>query len=85
MTINSISSQSAAPVPQNIPARANGAAQKMQQEATETPAQTAAEAGKGDAQAKRLLAKEDAEKADNHAKAPDGIPEGKGSNVDVTA
>ena len=36
----------------------SSAAQKALQEATETQAQTAKEAGKGDMQAKRLLAKE---------------------------
>jgi hypothetical protein len=42
----------------------SSAAQAALQEAMETPAQTAKEAGKGDAQAKRLLAREAAAKAE---------------------
>lgn len=62
----------------------SSAAQKMLQEAIETPAQTAVEAGKGDVQAKRLVAKEAAENSEKaEGRAPPGIPEGKGSNVDV--
>jgi hypothetical protein len=41
----------------------SGAAMAALQEAMETPAQTAKEAGKGDRQAQRLLAKEAAAKA----------------------
>ncbi len=59
----------------------SSAAQKLVQESTETPAQTAAEAAKGDGQAKRLQAKEEASKAEAPPK--EAVP--KGSNVDVTA
>lgn len=66
--------------------RISDAAQKMQQEATETPAQTAQEAAKGDAQAKRLLAREDAEKAAQNAPPQHTAPEAaKGNQVDVNA
>jgi hypothetical protein len=58
--------QTAAPsdtsaVPQEI-VQLSAAAQSALREATETPAQTAKEAGHGDAQAKRLLAKQAAAK-----------------------
>jgi hypothetical protein len=43
----------------------SSAAQAALREAMETPAQTAKEAGTGDAQAKRLLAKEAAAKAES--------------------
>ncbi len=65
--------------------QAGSAAQKMLQETTETAAQTMQEAGKGDAQAKRLLAKEDAAKSDSHANAPSPLQKAKGENVDVHA
>jgi len=49
------------PVPQDT-VQLSGAAQSALREATETPAQTAKEAGSGDMQAKRLLAKQEAAK-----------------------
>jgi len=53
--------------PQRVPkdsVQLSSAAQAALQEAMETSAQTAKEAGKGDAQAKRLLAREAAAKAE---------------------
>jgi|GEM_PF-1985973 hypothetical protein len=61
-----------APQPQSVPTdtvQLSSAAQAALQEALETPAQTAKEAGTGDAQAERLLAKETAAKAE--AKPPE--------------
>jgi len=80
MEISKASSVPASPSPQAT------AAQKAQQEAKETPAQTAKEASQGDAQARRLLAREDAQKA-NTAEAPksDAKDAGVGVNVDVNA
>ena len=49
------------PVPQDS-VQLSSAAQSALREATETPAQTAKEAGSGDMQAKRLLAKQEAAK-----------------------
>ncbi|GEM_PF-4543331 len=73
------------PPPAKDSVHVSTAAQKMQQEATETAAQTAMEAAKGDGQAKRLLAKEDAAKAESDRKPAPEPQEAKGSNVDVTA
>lgn len=56
-----------APQPQSVPTdtvQLSSAAQAALQEALETPAQTAKEAGTGDPQARRLLAKEAAAKAE---------------------
>lgn len=73
------------PPPAKDSVHVSSTAQKMQQEATETAAQTAMEAAKGDTQAKRLLAREDAAKADSEKKPTPEPQEAKGSNVDVTA
>ncbi len=50
-----------APKPATDTVQISSVAKKMQQEAMETPAQTAVEASKGDVQARRLLAKEEEE------------------------
>jgi hypothetical protein len=52
------------PVPSDT-VKLSGAAQAALREALETPAQTAKEAGTGDLQAKRLLAKQAAAKAES--------------------
>jgi hypothetical protein len=59
--------QAPEPRPQPVPndtVQLSSAAQAALREALETPAQTAKEAGTGDMQAKRLLAKEAAAKAE---------------------
>jgi len=53
------------PAPPAATVQLSSAAQAALREAMETPAQTAKEAGTGDAQAKRLLAKEAAAKAES--------------------
>jgi len=56
-----------APVPQSVPqdtVELSSAAQAALQESLETPAQTTKEAGAGDPDARRLLAKEAAAKAE---------------------
>jgi len=79
-----ISNVSNNPAPQPSPSpKAPSAAAKAAQEATETAAQTAKEAAGGDAQAKRLLAKEDVQRA--QAASPKADEDGKGGNVDVDA
>jgi hypothetical protein len=62
-----------------ISASGQSALQKAMQEATETPAQTAQEASKGDVQAQRLLARENA--ATGAEKPPVAVQTEKASNL----
>ncbi len=87
-TSGAVQNEAPAPTPASIPnqkssnLQISGAAKKLLQEATETAAQTAAEASKGDPQAKRLLAKEEAAKERNE---PNPATEAKGGNFDLNA
>ena len=72
MTIGSVSSPAV-----------QGSLASAAQESKETPAQTKAEAARGDVQAKRLIARQATQSAAPAAKPAD--PSGKGSHIDVHA